>query len=102
MGWITGDGDLGSSSCVCLGANGGGLGDLAGFSHPHTYLRLSNGNVLATFQYKADSSAPAPVHRGGAMAMDVEHPTGGLVEMDERGTVIRSGSAADTNGMRRA
>lgn len=72
------------------------FGDLAGLSHPHTYLRLSNGHVLATFQYKADSFAPAPTHDKGAMAMSVDHATGGLVEMDERGTVIRSGSAVDT------
>ena len=72
------------------------FGDLAGYSHPHTYLRLANGNVLATFQYKSDSTAAAPVHMAGAMKMNVEHPTGGLVEMDEKGTVIRSGSAVDT------
>lgn len=71
------------------------FGDIAGYSHPHTYLRLANGNVLATFQYKADSAAPAHA-TGAAMAMTGEHPTGGLVEMDERGTVIRSGSAVDT------
>ena len=73
------------------------FGNLAGYSHPHTYLRLSNGNVLATFQYKTDSAAPAPVHGHGATPMAVEHATGGLVEMDERGTVIRSGSAVDTS-----
>ena len=32
------------------------FGDVAGFSHPHTYIRLANGHVLATFQYAADSS----------------------------------------------
>ena len=69
------------------------FGDLAGYSHPHTFLRLSNGNVLATYQYKADSSAPS--HDMGSMTMAVEHATGGLVEMDERGVVVRSGSAAD-------
>jgi hypothetical protein len=72
------------------------FGDLAGYSHPHTYLRLSNGHVLATFQYKADSMGPAPMHMAGVSMGTVEHPTGGLVEMDERGSVIRSGSAADT------
>jgi hypothetical protein len=56
--------------------------------------------VLATFQYKADSTVPAPVHGHDAMPMPtpvdaVEHSTGGLVEMDERGTVIRSGGASD-------
>ena len=70
------------------------FGDLAGFSHPHTYVRLPNGNVLATFQYKADSSAPSHAH--DATAADGAHTTGGLVEMDERGTVIRSVAAGDT------
>jgi hypothetical protein len=53
------------------------FGDLAGYNHPHSYIRLPNGHVLATFQYHG------------------EHQTGGLVELDERGTVIRSGSAVD-------
>jgi hypothetical protein len=69
------------------------FGDLAGFSHPHTYVRLPNGNVLATFQYKSDSGAPSHEH---AMAADGQHMTGGLVEMDERGAVIRSVAASDT------
>jgi hypothetical protein len=68
------------------------FGDVAGFSHPHTFVRLADGNVLSTFQYKADSGAAG--HQG--MAMDGNHLTGGLVEMDERGRVIRSGSASDT------
>ena len=70
------------------------FGDRAGFSHPHTYIRLANGNVLATFQYKADSTASSvPGH--DAMPVGVEHATGGLVEMDERGGVVRSRSATD-------
>ena len=69
------------------------FGDRAGYSHPHTFLRLSNGNVLATYQYKTDSSPAA--HEMRAMKMGAEHATGGLVEMDERGTVVRSGSAVD-------
>jgi hypothetical protein len=71
------------------------FGDLGGFSHPHTYVRLPNGNVLATFQYKADSAAPAPSHTHDTAAADGSHTTGGLVEMDERGTVIRSVAAGD-------
>ncbi len=51
------------------------FGDLDGFNHPHTYIRLPNGHVLATFQYHG------------------EHQTGGLVEFDEHGNFIRSGSA---------
>ena len=72
------------------------FGDLAGFSHPHTYVRLPNGNVLATFQYKADSAMPAPSHPHDARLTDGAHTTGGLVEMDERGSVIRSVAASDT------
>jgi len=55
------------------------FGDLDGYNHPHTYIRLPNGNVLATFQYRGNRR------------------TGGLVEFDERGHWIRSGSAADPN-----
>jgi hypothetical protein len=69
------------------------FGDRAGYSHPHTFVRLSNGNVLATYQYKADSSAVE--HDMGDMKMVAEHATGGLVELDERGTLVRSGSAVD-------
>ena len=49
------------------------------FSHPHSYVRLPNGNVLSTFQHGA--------HDGGPM-------TGGLVELDSAGRVMRSASAA--------
>jgi len=76
------------------------FGDLAGLSHPHTYWRMPNGNVLTTFQYKADSAhgsaAAAPTHQHDATPATTPHTTGGLVEMDERGTVIRSASASDT------
>ncbi|MGE0555568.1 MAG: hypothetical protein AB7R55_19210 [Gemmatimonadales bacterium] len=53
--------------------------DVSGLSHPHSFLRLADGKVLATFQYAA----------GG-------HRTGGLVLMDERGIPERSASAVDT------
>ncbi len=59
--------------------------DLAGYMHPHSYLRLPNGHVLATFQHAHHGEA------GGAMAM-----TGGLVEIDDTGKVIRSASSADS------
>jgi hypothetical protein len=71
------------------------FGDLAGFSHPHSYVRLPNGNVLATFQYK-QSGADSAAHVHGAPVSDSAHATGGIVEMDERGTVIRSVAASDT------
>src|SRR6185436_18772606 len=65
------------------------FGDLAGFSHPHTYVRLANGNVLTTFQYLADSGAKQHEPGHETMAQNTEHVTGGLVEMDERGTPVR-------------
>ncbi len=77
------------------------FGDLAGFSHPHSFLRLANGHVLATFQYRAGAGAAMPMpmthaHGGAAGGMPaVEHATGGLVEMAETGAVVRSASAAD-------
>ena len=54
------------------------LGDVAGYRHPHSYLRLPNGNVLATFQMRHDSSGMRP---------------GGLVELTDEGRVVRSQSA---------
>jgi hypothetical protein len=70
------------------------FGDLAGFTHPHTFIRLTSGHVLATFQYAASTGASShPAH--AATPHTVESITGGLVEMDERGQVIRSASARD-------
>jgi hypothetical protein len=57
------------------------FGDLDGFMHPHTYIRLANNDVLATFQY----------HGGHGPKAD----GGGIVEFTERGSVIRTGSALD-------
>jgi 56kDa selenium binding protein (SBP56) len=54
--------------------------DLEGYSHPHSFLRLPNGNVLATFQMKHD-------HGTGAVR------TGGLVELTPAGQPVRSSSA---------
>jgi hypothetical protein len=55
------------------------FGDLNGYMHPHTYVRLANNNILATFQYHGSH--------------DPKADGGGLVEFDESGKVIRSGSA---------
>ncbi len=75
------------------------FGELAGFSHPHSFVRLANGNVLTTFQYRATPEAIPHASHGSAAAtaarQTVEHTTGGLVEMDERGKLVRSGSASD-------
>lgn len=55
------------------------FGDLAGYTHPHSFIRLPNGHVLASFQMR---------HEDGRMR------PGGLVEMTTTGEVVRSGAAA--------
>lgn len=56
----------------------GQFGDVNGMMHPHSFLRLPNGNVLATFQMQHDSLGMAP---------------GGLAELTNTGTLVRSVSA---------
>jgi hypothetical protein len=60
------------------------FGDVAGYSHPHSFLRLPNGNVLATFQMRHDPAT-------GAVR------TGGIVEMTPTGAEVRSSSADGPN-----
>ena len=59
------------------------FGDLEGYSHPHSYLRLPGGNVLATFQMRHGPDGMAP---------------GGLVELTPAGVPVRS-SSANTPGL---
>lgn len=55
------------------------FGDAGPYTHPHSFARTPSGTVLATYQgLAADHSA-----------------TGGLVELDDRGRMIRATSAAD-------
>jgi hypothetical protein len=54
------------------------FGDVDGFSHPHSFIRLPNGNVLGTFQM---------THGASGMR------AGGLVEMTPRGEHVSSVSA---------
>src|SRR5579862_965752 len=58
--------------------------DMAGYMHPHSYLRLPNGHVLVSFQHSQLS-----MHSG------LVGQTGGLVEIDDNGKLIRSASNAD-------
>ena len=58
--------------------------DMDGYMHPHSYLRLPNGHVLAAFQHK---------HHGDSESQTGQ--SGGLVEIDDQGKVIRSASSAD-------
>jgi hypothetical protein len=56
------------------------FGDVEGYSHPHSFVRLPGGNVLATFQMRHGQG-------GGGMR------TGGLVEMTPAAAALRSRSA---------
>ena len=60
---------------------------MGGYAMPHSFLRLPNGNVLASFQF-ADHA------RHGDHAT-MSGKTGGLVEIDDSGQVVRSASNAD-------
>lgn len=55
------------------------LSDPGSFTHPHSYARLPNGSILATFQRRTGGARPE---------------TGGLVEFDSDGRVVRSADAA--------
>jgi hypothetical protein len=54
------------------------FGDMEGFTHPHSYLRLPGGHVLATFQMRHEKRGMVP---------------GGLVELTGDGRAVRSRSA---------
>jgi hypothetical protein len=51
--------------------------DAGPYSHPHSFVYLPNGHVLATFQLKGTDAS------------------GGLVELDTKGHVVRASDAAD-------
>ena len=67
---------------------------MAGYAHPHSYLRLPNGHVLVTFQHPDHSG-----HMDDMAAMSGDDgqmgASGGLVEIDDSGKVVRSASSAD-------
>lgn len=56
----------------------GQFGDIAGMMDPHSFLRLPNGHVLATFQMQHAGTRVMP---------------GGLAELTNRGTLVRSATA---------
>jgi len=60
----------------------GQFGDIDGYTHPHSFVRLPNGNVLATFQMRHDSTGMG---------------AGGLAELTPMGKPLRS-SSADPQG----
>ena len=70
------------------------FGDRDGYAYPHSFVRLPNGHVLATFQYK---SGAMPMN-GDVMDGAAERSgtiTGGLVELDDSGHALRSSGSAD-------
>lgn len=56
------------------------FGDVGPFTHPHSYVRLPNGNVLTTFQMQMDGPRAT---------------TGGIAEMTPEGKPVRWASGAD-------
>ena len=57
----------------------GDFGDAGPYTHPHSFARTPSGTVLATYQ---------------GLAAD-HNASGGLVELDDRGRMLRATSAAD-------
>jgi hypothetical protein len=69
----------------------GSFDDLGGFMHPHSFLRLPNGHVIASFQHghvhhSDGAAAPTPAGKGIA---------GGVAEIDDQGKLVRAASTAD-------
>ena len=60
------------------------FGDLGGYSRPHSFLRLPNGHVLASFQHVAGGMDHAAMVMGG-----------GLVEIDDAGKAVRARGNVD-------
>jgi len=77
--------------------------DLDGFSHPHSFMRLPNGHVLASFQVEGHMQHGSDRETGHneTMAMPMTDVGarpgvhGGLVEIDDEGRPVRSASTAD-------
>jgi selenium binding protein SBP56 len=78
-GWVAGRSSIFDLSQPLKPRLAGQFQDRAGYSFPHSFIRLPNGHVLATFQSHGDGYAPG----------------GGLVELEENGSVVRSASAVD-------
>jgi hypothetical protein len=67
--------------------------DLGGFAMPHSYVRLPNGHVLASFQQRRERQDMTDMH--DMAGMPGKELTGGLVEIDDRGELVRAVSNAD-------
>jgi hypothetical protein len=77
--------------------------DLDGFSHPHSFMRLPNGHVLASFQVEGHMHHGSDRETDHSETMAMPMPDvgaqpgvhGGLVEIDDEGRAVRSASTAD-------
>jgi hypothetical protein len=70
--------------------------DLGGYAMPHSFLRLPNGHVLASFQQRRGEGAAHDMAGMKDMAgMPGMELTGGIVEIDDKGTLVRAASSAD-------
>jgi len=67
--------------------------DLGGYAMPHSFLRLPNGHVLASFQQQRGAGDMAGMH--DMAGMSGKQLTGGLVEIDDGGKLVRAVSNAD-------
>ena len=76
-GWSTGTTFMFDLSNPLAPRPTGAFAARGGYTYPHSYARLPNGNVLATFQSSGEGYTAS----------------GGLVELDARGEVVRSASA---------
>ena len=66
----------------------GSFTEMAGYSHPHSFLRLPNGHVLVSFQHSHPAGMDMPMG-------NTRGSSGGIVEIDNQGQVVRSASSAD-------
>lgn len=66
------------------------FGSMGGYAMPHSFLRLPNGNVLASFQFVDNGG-----HGDHGDHETMSGTSGGLVEIDDSGKVIRSTANAD-------
>jgi hypothetical protein len=77
------------------------FGDIGGFSHPHSFLRLPNGHGLASFQFEGNmdhgmgDTAGMPLVMPNTEVRAAKGMHGGIVEINEQGHLVRAASTVD-------
>ena len=64
------------------------FGDIGGFSHPHSFLRLPNGHVLASFQVEGHMDHETHTAVPATDVAPAKGVHGGIVEMDDEGRLV--------------